>query len=202
MLSSGLIRSIVPVYIYPRHPLRALPLSGTGTSILSFVQNPISSPPKRIRHFHKHQSRHSPLHLQFPYPDSSRPDTRLLSETSRRPSTTRIPKSPKQFLTMHRPSTPYNDPKVQGPRAQQLASGAHSDLLRKMMNPANTVNKTGLHPSGVAYVSPFPFYICLTILPFSLSITGDRTCAKIVVANICFLTGLTLLTTLSLVRHD
>lgn len=169
MLSSGLIRSFVPVYIYPRHPLRALPLSGTGTSILTFVQNPISSPPKRIRHFHKHQSRHPPLHLQFPDPDHSRPDIRLLSETSRRPSSTRTPKSPKPFLKMHRPSTPYNDPKVQGPRAQQLASGAHSDLLRKMMNPANTVNKTGLHPSGVAYVFPFSLCLPLSMHLFSLA---------------------------------
>lgn len=103
---------------------------------------------------------------------------------------------------MHRPSTPYNDPKVQGPRAQQLASGAHSDLLRKMMNPANTVNKTGLHPSGVAYVPPYSLYLCLYIVPFLPSVLAGRTFLKVSVANICFFEGLTLLTTLSLVRYD
>lgn len=81
---------------------------------------------------------------------------------------------------MHRPSTPYNDPKVQGPRAQQLASGAHSDLLRKMMNPANTVNKTGLHPSGVAYVSTFTF------VAFLLSIVAYILHPKTITANKCF----------------
>lgn len=148
MLSSGLSRSILSVYIYPRHPLRTLSLSGTTLPILTFALNPISSPPKRIRHFHKHNSYCSPLHL----PNSSRPHSRLPSETSRDLSATRTPESPTQKIAMQRPSTPYNDPKVQGPRAQQLASGTHSDLLRKMMNPPNTVNKTGLHPSGVAYV--------------------------------------------------
>lgn len=150
MRSPGLICSIVPVYIYPRHPLRTLSLSGTTPYILSSFQNPIASPPKCIRHFHKHPAEHPPL----PFPHHSRLHRRLLSGTSRKQNTTRTPASPgpKTRFTMQRPSTPYNDPKVQGPRAQQLAAGGHSDLLRKMMNPVNTVNKTGLHPSGVAYV--------------------------------------------------
>lgn len=152
MPSPGLIRSIVPVYLYPRHPLRTLSPSGTGPSILTSSHNPILSPPKRIRHFHKHLAARPPLHV----PNSSRPDSRLRSGPSREPSTTRTPRVPSQNLPMmQRPSTPYNDPKVQGPRAQQLAAGGQSNLFRKMMNPVNTVNKTGLHPSGVAYV-PFP----------------------------------------------
>ncbi|KAH8776332.1 phosphoenolpyruvate carboxykinase-domain-containing protein [Diaporthe sp. PMI_573] len=45
-----------------------------------------------------------------------------------------------------RTASPYTDPKVQGPRAKILSSGTQSNF-RKML--VNTVNKTGLHPSGV-----------------------------------------------------
>lgn len=71
-----------------------------------------------------------------------------------------------------------------------------------MMNPANTVNKTGLHPSGVAYVPPYSLYLCPYIVVFLPSVLAGRTFLKVFVANICFFTGLTLLTTLSLVRYD
>ena len=50
-----------------------------------------------------------------------------------------------------RPMTPTPDPSHLGPRSKQLASGNlnyHSTSLRTMVS--NTVNKTALHPGGVA----------------------------------------------------
>lgn len=143
MLSTGLVRSIVPIYLYPRHPLRALSISDPGHPLRpprSCSQKPIVHPRGAV----------SPLHLSKP----TRRHNRALSETSRLLATTRTSRFPfHTTVKMHRPSTPYTDPQVQGPRAQQLASGSNAGLLRSMMmNPANTVNKTGLHPSGVAYV--------------------------------------------------
>ncbi|KAB5566363.1 hypothetical protein GE09DRAFT_1106422 [Coniochaeta sp. 2T2.1] len=43
-----------------------------------------------------------------------------------------------------RTNSPYSDPNVKGPRSQILSSGTE---LRKMIS--GSVNKTGLHPSGV-----------------------------------------------------
>lgn len=146
MLSSGLTRSTSPIDLYPRLRLRwTLSLAGTFQANSLLKSN---AAPEWTRHFHKHPAACTTLHTINSSPSLSRP----LSDSSRDRNTTRIPKVPCQIAIMQRPSTPYNDPKVQGPRAQQLASGNHSDL-RKMMN-QNTVNKTGLHPGGVQYVSP------------------------------------------------
>lgn len=48
----------------------------------------------------------------------------------------------------NRPSSPYANPSVQGPKHQILSSGIHQDLRKTMFS--HTVNKTGLHPGGVA----------------------------------------------------
>lgn len=161
MQSTTLNRFIVPFYLYPRHPLRALFQSEAGQPIHTLSSKPINPPAKWIRHFHKHQPTASPLQLLLPTHVHTRGYNRSLSDTSRSLPTTSTAVCPlRTLVTMQRPSTPYNDPKVQGPRAQQLASGHNAGLLRKMMNQTNTVNKTGLHPSGVAYVFP-PLRCCL-----------------------------------------
>lgn len=151
-------RSIVPFYLYPRHPPRALYQPEAGQPIRTPSAKPIVPIAKWIRHFHKHRPTVLPLQLPEPNHRNTRGHNRFLSDTSRDLRTTSTAACPPQpDHTMQRPSTPYSDPKVQGPKAQQLASG--SALLRKMMNQANTVNKTGLHPSGVAYVL-LPFLLC------------------------------------------
>ncbi|KAI3535921.1 phosphoenolpyruvate carboxykinase [Colletotrichum costaricense] len=48
---------------------------------------------------------------------------------------------------VQRTASPYTDPKVKGPKSQILAEGTQADL-RKMI--ASNVNKTPLHPGGVA----------------------------------------------------
>lgn len=51
---------------------------------------------------------------------------------------------------IERTSSPYSNPRVAGPRSQQLKQGQsnfHSTSLRTMVS--NTVNKTSLHPGGV-----------------------------------------------------
>lgn len=88
---------------------------------------------------------------------------------------------------MQRPSTPYNDPNVQGPQAQRLARGKVQDL-RKMMN-QTTVNKTALHPGGVAYV-PFT----------SPNSSLGEVLFRRATADMCLFAVLTLRITLSSVR--
>lgn len=182
MLSSGLTRSTSPVDLYPRLRLSTLSLPGTFQTNSLLKSN---AAPEWTRHFHKHPAACTTLHTTNSSPFLSRP----LSDPSQGRNTTRTPKIPHQVAIMQRPSTPYNDPKVQGPRAQQLASGNLSDL-RKMMN-QNTVNKTGLHPGGVQCVS-FP-------LALSLNRTDSGTCENSGL-TLRSSTDLTLQTTLNSVR--
>lgn len=111
--------------------------------------------PERIRHFPVRFHKHTAPYTTLRGTNSSPRLTRFPSGPSRHSNPTSITKTPldPRFVKMQRPATPYNDPKVQGPRAQILASGKNSDLLKMMQQ--NTVNKTGLHPSGVQYVASF-----------------------------------------------
>lgn len=155
---SGLLCSTQPGRIYPRlHPSTLLFFrpsqiqtthtnSTTCTHLRPTVR--ISNAPEWTRHYC-----HKPVTLQSSSfsPHLRAPSARLLSGFSRPANTTSTHEAPffSSAFKMHRPSTPYQDPKVQGPRAQQLAAGTQQDL-RKMLN--HTVNKTALHPGGVAYV--------------------------------------------------
>ncbi|KAK7456897.1 phosphoenolpyruvate carboxykinase [Colletotrichum acutatum] len=54
---------------------------------------------------------------------------------------------------VQRTASPYTDPKVKGPKSQILAEGTQADLRKTNMAPsviASNVNKTPLHPGGVA----------------------------------------------------
>lgn len=156
MGSSGLLCSTLCVDIYPRLRLGTLSLSGPSQiiSVLKPTNAPERTQPFPVHHRnHKHPPR-PPPYTTLRRTNSSPIWSRFSSGPSRRPkpTSTSTAEAPFAFTSkMQRPATPYNDPKVQGPRAQILASGNHSDL-RKMMN-NTTVNKTGLHPSGVQYVS-------------------------------------------------
>lgn len=81
-----------------------------------------------------------------------------------------LPESSRNLLTMghpvHRPASPYTDPKVKGPRSQLLSSDKSQNLLKSMLSSSvrfqseptltativiatSTVNRTSLHPGGV-----------------------------------------------------
>lgn len=145
-LSNLVCSTTRPRRIYPRlHPST---LSCARPSQIQTTQTKSTYAPEWTHHCcHKpgtlHSSSFSPHLRALP--------ARPLSDFSRTANTTSTLKAPffSTAVKMQRPSTPYQDPKQQGPRAQQLASGTQQDL-RKMLN--HTVNKTGLHPGGVAYV--------------------------------------------------
>lgn len=155
MRSPGGLRPILLVDLYSRPCLSTLSPSGTSLTCSISLPNP-SNAPARTRHFPVHYLHHKHLapYTTLRSTNSSSLWSRFPSSPSQRPNPTSTSKAPFDFGKMQRPATPYNDPKVQGPRAQILASGNRTDLLKMMQQ--NTVNKTGLHPGGVQYVSPLP----------------------------------------------
>lgn len=151
MRSSGNLHSTALVDLYSRLRLSTLSLSGTSLIRSTSVLNPTNAP-ERTRHFPVQYHKHPAPYTTLRSTKSSSPLSRFPSSLSHRSNPTSISKAPFDSSKMQRPATPYNDPKVQGPRAQILASGNRADLLKMMQQ--NTVNKTGLHPGGVQYVSP------------------------------------------------
>lgn len=182
MASSVLLCSTLPVDIYPRLRLGTLSLS--RPSLIISVLKPANAP-ERTRPFPVHHHKHPPRPHSPPRPspyttlrrtNSSPICSRFSSGPSRdpKPTSTSTAEAPSALTSnMQRPATPYNDPKVQGPSAKILASGNHSDL-RKMMN-HTTVNKTGLHPSGVQYVSPLGLFGSTRANPSPIRPSQNRT---------------------------
>lgn len=147
MRSSVLLSSTQPVHLYPRRralcqlwtfQLRPGPIRAASSSSKPIVKW-ILCPHNRLAAFSTlHHTNYS----------TSAPSRKTASPDSSRDSqTTRTMKDPIQ----NRPASPYANPSVQGPRHQILSSGTQQDLRKTMLS--HTVNKTGLHPGGVAYVT-------------------------------------------------
>lgn len=141
--------STQPVHLYSR--LQALsrlgsvlPQQGLNRAAYS-SRKPIAKWVCRSHHLAAHPTLHNAKRsFSAPSHTSSSPDI------SRDSQTTRTMKDP----IHNRPASPYANPSVQGPKHQILSSGTQQDLRKTMLS--HTVNKTGLHPGGVAYVFSQP----------------------------------------------
>lgn len=147
MPSSVLFSSTQPVHLYSR--LRALSRLGPVPSLPAHSRAALSSSKPIVKwafRFSKRLAVYPTLH-HANYRISA-PSRNIASpENSRDSQTTRTMKDPIQ----NRPSSPYANPSVQGPKHQILSSGTQQDLRKTMLS--HTVNRTGLHPGGVAYVT-------------------------------------------------
>lgn len=144
MPSSVLFSSTQPVHLYSR--LRALsqlgPLPGHTRAALSSSKPIVKWAFRLSNRLVAYPTLH---HANY---SISAPSRNIASpENSRDSQTTRTMKDPIQ----NRPSSPYANPSVQGPKHQILSSGTQQDLRKTMLS--HTVNRTGLHPGGVAYVT-------------------------------------------------
>lgn len=151
MPSSLLFSSTQPVHLYAR--LRALSHLGTAPHLPGPIRAACSSSKPIVKWascFHKHPAAFSTLHHSNSS-TSALSTNNLSPDSSRDSQTTRTMKDPIQ----NRPASPYANPSVQGPKHQILSSGNQQDLRKTMLS--HTVNKTALHPGGVAYVPIHPF---------------------------------------------
>lgn len=148
MRSSLLFSSTQPVHLYPR--LRALFRLRTIQHRLGPIRAAYSSSKPIVKWAFRLNNRlavSSTLH-RANYSISAPSRNTASPEISRHSQTTRTMKDPIQ----NRPASPYANPSVQGPKHQILSSGAQHDL-RKIAMLSQTVNRTALHPGGVAYVT-------------------------------------------------
>lgn len=170
MRPSVLHSSTQPVHLYPR--LRTLSRLGSFQHRPGPIRAAYSSSKPIVKwafRLNNHLAVSPTLH-HANYSISAPSRNTASPEISRHSQTTRTMKDPIQ----NRPASPYANPSVQGPKHQILSSGTQHDL-RKTAMLSHTVNRTGLHPGGVAYVTsiftPSSFVpSCIGTLPLSIEL--------------------------------